>query len=69
LIHSTHWYGAKNDVGVLRADLGEDGEVAGEVGDQLELSLARDLDRAVGDLDVREAVLASQRLNSSIGRA
>ena len=43
------------DLGVLRADLGEDDEVAGEVGDQLELLLARDLERAVGDLDVREA--------------
>ena len=38
---------------VLRADLGEDGEVAREVRDQLELALARDVDRAVGDLDVR----------------
>ena len=47
----------EDDVGVLRADLGEHGEVAREVGDQLELLLARDLDRAVGDLDVREAVL------------
>src|SRR5581483_4778793 len=42
---------------VLRADLGEDGEVALEVGDELELPLPGDLDRAVGDLDVREAVL------------
>ena len=46
-----------DDVGVLRADLGEDGEVAREVGDQLELALARDVERAVGDLDVREAML------------
>ena len=43
---------------VLRADLGEDGEVAGEVGDQLELALPRDVHGAVGDLDVREAELA-----------
>ena len=43
------------DVGVLRADLGEDDEVAREVGDELELLLARDLERAVRDLDVREA--------------
>ena len=49
--------GAKIDLRVLRADLGEDGEVAREVGDQLQLALARDLDRAVGDLDVREAEL------------
>src|SRR5579885_3070843 len=45
-----------DDLGVLRADLGEDGEVAGEVGDQLELALARDLDRSVRDLDVVEPV-------------
>ena len=49
--------GRKVDGGVLRADLGEDREVAGELGDQLELALARDLDRAVGDLDVREPLL------------
>ena len=47
----------EDDLGVLRADLGEDGEVAGEVGDQLELALARDVDRPVGDLDVVEAEL------------
>ena len=57
LIHSTHWYGREDDLGVLGADLREDGEVAGEVADQLELLVARDLDRAVGDLDVGEAVL------------
>src|SRR5579884_4358682 len=51
-----------DDLGVLRADLGEDGEVAGEVGDQLELALARDRDGAVGDLDVREAVLEQPAL-------
>src|SRR5581483_12292051 len=45
----------EDDLAVLRADLGEDGEVAREVGDQLELALARDLDRAVGDLDVVDA--------------
>src|SRR5438309_8549287 len=44
-------------LGVLRADLGEHGEVAGEVGDELELPLAWYLDGAVGDLDVREAVV------------
>src|SRR5579859_212047 len=44
-------------LGVLRAHLGEDDEVAREVGDQFELALARDLDRSVGDLDVREAVM------------
>ena len=52
----------EDDVGVLRADLGEDGEVAGEVGDQLELALAREVDRAVRDLDVREAELAEPAL-------
>ena len=54
--------GRELDGAVLRADLGEDGEVAGEVGDQLELALARDLDRAVRDLDVREAELVEPRL-------
>src|SRR5947209_17494990 len=39
---------------VLRPDLGQHGEVACEVCDQLELALARDLDRAVRDLDVRQ---------------
>ena len=52
----------EDDLGVLRADLGEDGEVAREVGDQLELALARDVDRAVGDLDVREPELAEPAL-------
>ena len=60
--HCTHWYGGVDDVRVLRADLGEDGEVAREVGDQLELALARDVDRAVGDLDVREAELGQPAL-------
>ena len=49
-------------LGVLRADLREDGDVAGKVGDQLELPVARDLDRAVGDLDVREAKLGQPAL-------
>ena len=43
-------------------DLREHGEVAREVGDQLELPLARDLDRAVGDLDVGEAELGQPAL-------
>ena len=47
----------EDDLRVLRADLGEDDEVLGELGDQLELALAREVDRPVGDLDVREAVL------------
>src|SRR5437879_4527506 len=47
---------------VLRADLGDDGEVAREVGDQLELACARDLDRPVRDLDVRQAELAQPLL-------
>src|SRR5438309_1200935 len=44
-------------LGVLRAHLGEHGEVASEVGDELELAVARNLDRPVGDLDVREAIV------------
>src|SRR6478672_8324887 len=51
-----------DDVGILRPDLGEDGEVAREVGDQLELLVARDVERAVRDLDVREPVLVEPRL-------
>src|SRR6059058_3779560 len=47
--------GRELDVGILRTDHGEDGEVAGELLDQLELALAREIDDAVGDLDVREA--------------
>src|SRR5918997_4344743 len=43
---------------VLRADLGEDGEVAGEVGDELEFLLPRHLHGAVRDLDVRQPELA-----------
>src|SRR5918911_509311 len=46
--------GRVDDVRVLRADLGEDGEVAREVGDQLELALARQVDDAIRDLDVAE---------------
>src|SRR5579884_3172631 len=52
----------EDDVRILRADLREDGEVAREVGDQLELPVARDVERAVGDLDVREAMLDEPRL-------
>src|SRR5262249_1492934 len=36
-----------HDVRILRADLREDGEVAGEIGDQVELLVARDVERAV----------------------
>src|SRR6478609_2038441 len=50
------------DARVLRADLGENGEIAREVGDQLELALARDVDRPVGDLDMREAQVLQPRL-------
>src|SRR6059058_1461238 len=46
-----------DDLLVLRADLGEDGEVAPELLDQLELALTRDVEGAVRDLDVREALL------------
>src|SRR5215218_961573 len=49
--------GSEIDVGIFRPHLGEDGEVARELGDQLELSLARDLYRTVRDLDVGEALL------------
>jgi hypothetical protein len=45
------------DLSVLRADLRENRKVAREVLDQLELSLARDLDGAVRELDVREALV------------
>jgi len=63
LLHPLHpQVGRDVDLGVLRSDLGEDGEVAGEVGDELELPLARNLDRAVGDLDVREAVFGQPGL-------
>jgi hypothetical protein len=48
--------GGVDDVGVFGADLGEHREIAREVRDQLELPLSRDLDRSVGDLDVREAL-------------
>src|SRR5436190_11399762 len=51
-----------HDFGVLRADLREDGEVAGELGDQVELPLPRDGDRAVGHLDVGEAELRQPAL-------
>ena len=61
-IHCVHWSARELDGRVLRADLGEDGEVAREVGDQLELALARDLDRSVGDLDVREPELVEPGL-------
>src|SRR5262245_6742626 len=54
--------GREVDLGVLGADLGQDREVAREVGDQLELFLARDLDRAVGDLDVRQAEVGEPAL-------
>src|SRR5207253_794148 len=46
--------GSEHDFCVLRAHLGEDGEVARQIRDQLELALPRDVDDAVGDLDVRQ---------------
>src|SRR5438094_26770 len=49
--------GRVDDLLVLRADLGENGEVTCELVDQLELALARDVERAVRDLDVREALV------------
>src|SRR6266496_1207924 len=42
------------DVGILRADLREDCEVACKFLDQLELAFARQVDDAVRDLDVRQ---------------
>ncbi len=50
------------DLRVLRADLGEHDEVLGELLDQVELALARDLERPVRDLDVREAVVLEPAL-------
>ena len=47
---------SEDDLRVLRADLGEDDEVLGKLGDELDLALAREVDRPVGDLDVGEAV-------------
>src|SRR3954468_21706079 len=52
----------EDDVAVLRPDLRQHREIAGEVLDQLELALARDLDRPVGDLDVRQPEVAQPRL-------
>src|SRR6266571_448270 len=49
--------GRVDDLLVLRADLREDGEVAPELVDQLELALARDVEGAVRDLDMREALI------------
>ena len=46
-----------DDVGVLRADLRHDDEVLGQLCDQLELALVGKVDRAVRDLDVREALV------------
>src|SRR5690349_19872698 len=51
-----------DDVRVLGADLGKDDEVLRELRDQLELPLARDLERSVRDLHVREALLAEPLL-------
>src|SRR6476619_584511 len=54
--------GRELDVRVLRPDLGKHGEVARELLDQLELALARQVDHAVRDLDVREAELLQPAL-------
>src|SRR5262249_13103368 len=63
LLHPLHpEIGSDVHVGVLRPYLRENREIACEVGDELELPLAGDLDRAVGDLDVREAVLRQPSL-------
>src|SRR2546429_3174276 len=50
--------GRVDDLLVLRADLREHGEVTRELVDQLELALARDVESAVRDLDVREALIS-----------
>ena len=60
--HCVHSSCAVLDRRVLRADLREDGEARGEVGDQLEFALARDVHGAVGDLDVGEAELVEPPL-------
>src|SRR5437879_6239444 len=54
--------GREDDLGVLRADLGQDGEVACEIADQLELAIARDVDGAVRDLDVVDPEAAQPAL-------
>src|SRR5919197_4658148 len=55
LAHPLHPQVGRNvHLRVLRADLGENDEVVRKLGDQLELALARDLERPIGDLDVRE---------------
>jgi hypothetical protein len=53
--------GGEDDSGILRADLGHDDEVLGELGDQLELAVVREVDRSVRDLDVRDALLGEPR--------
>src|SRR5262249_46253496 len=50
--------GGEDRLGVLRADLGEHAEIAGEHLDDLELAVARQIDRSVRDLDALEAVVA-----------
>ena len=50
--------GREDRLGVLGADLREHAEVLRERLDDLELALAREVDRAVRDLDALEAVLA-----------
>src|SRR6266508_3493730 len=54
-----------HDVGVLRADLREDGEVAREVRDQLELLLARDVSEPSEISTCEKRCSTSQLLNSS----
>src|SRR5918994_6693152 len=52
----------EHDLRVLRADLAQDDEVAGELVDQLQLAFARDLERPIRDLHVREAVVLEPAL-------
>src|SRR2546423_9083515 len=54
--------GREDDLRILGADLGEHGEVARELLDQLELALPRNLDGAVRDLDVGDTELAEPAL-------
>ena len=49
--------GSEHDLRVLRAHLGEHCEVAGQIRNQLELALTREVDDAVGDLDVGQPEL------------
>ena len=66
LIHSTHSYGANTTSESLEPTSESTVKSRAKSCDQLELALARDLDRAVGDLDMLEVeARAATRLYSS----